>query len=150
MAAAAAGYPVPAAKPIGIALSACVAVSPADVKAALGRRVAAAGEESQPGTSTCDYTTTRGRVTVTLQRLAGPVDIAVESAALEHEIEGAKARPIDGIADAAFFLDIPGAGTQLHVIRNRVYLMVSVLGFGNSPHVSDVAERLVRIALSRF
>ena len=51
----------------------------------------------------------------------------------------------------AFFVDVPGAGTQLHVIRGgREHVMVSVLGFGEAAQVSAAAERIARKVLGRL
>ena len=49
-----------------------------------------------------------------------------------------------------FYLDVAGAGTQLHVIRGRDYLMISILGFGDAAQVSNAADRLAKIALRRI
>jgi hypothetical protein len=60
-------------------------------------------------------------------------------------------RVISGLGSTAFFLDIAGAGTQLHVVRDdRDYVMVSILGFGDAAAVSAAAERIVRTALARL
>jgi hypothetical protein len=132
------------------AANACLAVTRTDVQIALGRSVGKPEEETSATTSTCDYATGRGRVTVTLQRLDRDPDVAAEIAALEREIEGAKARPAPAFGARAFFLDIGRGGTQLHVIRGRDYLLVSVLGFGEAPLVTPAAETLARAALSRW
>ena len=56
-----------------------------------------------------------------------------------------------GFGGTAFFLDIAGAGTQLHIVRgDRNYLLVSVLGFGEAARVSRAAERMARKALGRL
>jgi hypothetical protein len=66
-------------------------------------------------------------------------------------IPDSSARVIAGLGSTAFFLDIAGAGTQLHAIRDdRDYVMVSILGFGDAPAVSGAAERLARAALGRI
>ena len=54
------------------------------------------------------------------------------------------------IGDHAFFLDIAGAGTQLHVIGGRGYLLISVLGFGEGAAVRVAAEKMARAALGRM
>ena len=54
---------------------------------------------------------------------------------MQREIEDATPRQGPNLGDHAFFLDIAGAGTQLHVVRGRDYLLVSVLGFGEGPAV---------------
>ena len=132
------------------AATACLALTRGDVQFALGRAVARAEEENTAGASTCDYAAGRARVTVTLQHLDRDLDLPAEIAALEREIEGSAARPAPAIGPRAFFLDIAGAGTQLHVIRGRDYLLVSVLGFGEGPLVSAAAEKMARAALARL
>lgn len=77
---------------------------------------------------------------------------------MEAEIAGLKAsipesviRKARGLGKRAFFLDIPGAGTQLYVINgDSDFLMVSVLGFGEAAQVSPAAESLARKALGRL
>jgi hypothetical protein len=132
------------------AFSACFAVTRTDVALALGRSTSMTEEETSAHASTCDYTSDRGRVTITLQRLEREPDLAAEIAALKREIEGATARPAAAFGPRAFFLDIPHGGTQLHVIRGRDYLLVSVLGFGEAPQVSPAVEKMARAALSRW
>jgi len=132
------------------AVSACLALTRWDVQFALGRSVGRAQEETSASSSTCDYSTDRGRVTVTLQRLDRDPELASEIAALKSEIEGATARPASAVGPVAFFLDIAGAGTQLHVIRGREYLLVSVLGFGEAARVSRAVEKMARVAMSRW
>jgi hypothetical protein len=121
-----------------------------DVELALGRSVGKPEADTTANGSTCDYASGRGRVTVTLQRLDRAPSISEESAALEREIEGALTRPAPAFGPAAFFLDIAGAGTQLHVIRGREYLLISVLGFGEAAQVAPAAAKIARAAMSRW
>lgn len=132
-------------------VSACAAVTRADVEQALGQRVAE-GEEQTDGTaSTCDYTGRRGQVTITVQRLTAELDLATEIESLERTIPESSVRYAPGFRGTAFFLDIAGAGTQLHIVRgDRNYLLVSVLGFGEAARVSRAAERMARKALGRL
>ena len=130
--------------------SACLTLTRSDVQAALGRRVGKPEEQNSEAVSTCDYATDRGRVTVTLQRLDRDPDIASEIAALQLEIEGASARPAPNFGPQAFYLDIAGAGTKLHIVRGRDYLLISVLGFGEAPSVVAAVERMARAALARW
>ena len=133
------------------ALGACSAVTAADLEHTLGRRFGRGEEESHGADSTCDYAAGSGQVSIAIQRLKAKLDIAMETENLEKSIPGATVRMISGLGSAAFYLDIAGAGTQLHVIRDdRDYVMVSILGFGDAASVSAVAERLVRIALGRI
>ena len=89
-------------------------------------------------------------VSVTVQRLTAEPDLRVEIAALQHEIVDSTVRDGPQIGDHAFFLDIAGAGTQLHVIRGRDYLLISMLGFGEGAPVSVAAERIARAAIGRM
>jgi hypothetical protein len=92
-----------------------------------------------------------GQVTVTIQRLAREVDMEAEMQNLKEAIPGSTVRPASGVGTKAFYLDIPDAGTQLHVIRGtRDHLLISVLGFGSAAEVSSAAARLARAALDRL
>jgi hypothetical protein len=126
-------------------------VTRADVEQALGRRLTEGKQEREGGSSTCDYTGRDGQVTITLQRLPAKLNIAAEIDSLKRAIPESSVRPAQGLGATAFFLDIAGAGTQLHIIRGgHDYLLVSVLGFGDAISVSPVAERLARKALGRL
>ena len=153
MFAAAAVYtrPTPVAPTRPKAVGACTAVTAGDLQLALGISFGR-GQETASGTqSTCDYTARTAQVSITIQRLAGKVDIPVEIEALKRELPGSTARIVDGMGVSAFLLEIPDAGAQLHIIRGeRDYLMVSILGLGDAPVVSPAAERLARAALSRL
>ena len=118
---------------------------------ALGRRFWHGQEESHGAESTCDYGAGNGQVSITIQRLQAKVDIAAEIASLKESIPESTVRMAEGFGGVAFFLDIEGAGTQLHVIRDdRDYVMVSILGFGDAAQVSAAAERVARAALGRI
>ncbi len=123
----------------------------AELEHELGRRFGRGQEESRGAESTCDYGAGNGQVSITIQRLSGKPDIAAEIESLKRNIEDSSVRMVSGIGSAAFFLDIAGAGTQLHAIRDdRDYVMVSILGFGDAAQVSPAAERLARAALGRM
>jgi hypothetical protein len=133
------------------AFGACSAVTPADLERALGRRFGRGHEESHGAESICDYGAGNGQVSITIQRLNAKVDIATEIGSLKTSIPESTVRMISGLGSAAFYLDIAGAGTQLHAIRaDRDYVMVSILGFGDAAAVSAAAERLARAALGRI
>jgi len=130
---------------------ACSAATAADVESVLGRRFGRGTEETRGAESTCDYGAGNGMVTVTVQRLRQKIDLAAEVAGLTKEIQGATVRMAERLDGMALYVDIGGAGTQLHVVRaDGEYVMVSVLGFGDAAHVSEAAERLARIALGRL
>ena len=132
------------------AFGACSAVTAADLESALGRGFGHGQEETRGAESTCDYGAGNGQVSITIQRLNGKVDVAAEIAGMKQSIEDSSVRMAAGLGSPAFFLDIAGAGTQLHVIRGRDYVMVSILGFGDAQAVSAAAERLARKALGRI
>jgi hypothetical protein len=133
------------------ALGACSAVTAADLERALGRSFGRGREESHGAESTCDYGAGNGQVSITIQRLTAKVDIATEIESLKKSIPESTVRMISGLGSTAFYLDIAGAGTQLHAIRDaRDYVMISILGFGDAASVSPAAERLARVALGRI
>ena len=108
-------------------------------------------EESHGAESTCDYGAGNGQVSITIQHLSAKLDIPAEIESLKKSIEDSSVRMISGLGSTAFYLDIAGAGTQLHVIRDdRDYVMVSILGFGDAPQVSAAAEHMARAALGRI
>jgi hypothetical protein len=150
-AAAVSGKPAAAPKPApSKAMGACSAVTTADLENALGRSFGRGQEESHGSESTCDYGAGNGRVSITIERLRAKLDMPAEIASLKL-IEHSSVRVISGLGSAAFYLDIAGAGTQLHVIRDdRDYVMVSILGFGDAAAVSAAAERMARAALGRI
>ena len=123
----------------------------ADLERVFGRRFASGQEESHGAESTCDYGAGNGQVSITIQRLNAKVDISAEIENLKKTIPESTVRMLSGLGSVAFFLDVAGAGTQLHAIRDdRDYVMVSILGFGDAAAVSTAAERLARAALGRI
>ncbi len=123
----------------------------AEVEQALGRRFVRGQEESRGAESTCDYGAGNGQVSITIQHLTAKLDVAAEIASLKESIPESTVRMTSGLGGTAFFQDIEGAGTQLHVIRDdRDHVMVSILGFGDASAVSAAAERLARAALGRL
>jgi hypothetical protein len=133
------------------AAGACSAVTADDLEHALGRRFGPGHEESRGAESTCDYGAGNGQVSITIQRLRVKLDIPAEIENLKKTIEDSSVRMVSGLGTAAFYLDIAGAGTQLHLVReDRDYVMVSILGFGDAAQVSTAAERIARAALGRI
>ncbi len=123
----------------------------ADLERALGLGFGRGQEESRGAESTCDYGAGNGQVSITIQRLSAKLNIPAEIESLKESIPESTVRMSSGLGSTAFFLDIAGAGTQLHVIRDdRDYVMVSILGFGDAAAVSAAAERMARAALGRI
>jgi hypothetical protein len=131
-------------------LSACALVTRADVEDALGRQFGGGSEETDGRASTCDYSTKTGLVSFTVQRLTAKPNLAYEVAALKKEMPEGVIRAAGGLGDA-FYFDLPGAGTQLHIVDgSSVHLMISILGFGEAPLVSEAAARIAGKALRRL
>ena len=131
-------------------LTACSLVTRADVEEVVGRSVNDGDEETQGRASTCHYATKGGLVSITIQKLTAKPDLQQEIAALKKELPDAVVRDAPGFPEA-FYLDLPGAGTQLHIAKdNSQHLMISILGFGDASQVSGSAAQIARKAMRRF
>ena len=150
----------PASKPSSFSFpAACTVVTRADVEQALGRPVGRGREDTSADSSSCDYAAGSGVVTITVQRVRARLDVRAEASSLRRAVPEGRLREAH-LAEtgagtpaetAAFYLDIDGAGTQLHVIRGgHDYVLVSVLGFGEADRVSQAAEKIALKALERF
>ena len=131
-------------------LNACALVTRFEVEQAIGRRFSEGKEESERRSSNCDYSAKGALVSITIQRLAAKPDLAAEITALKKEIPEGVVREARDFP-RAFYLDVPEAGTQLHIINDRnEYLMISILGFGDPSQVSATALELARKAMRRL
>jgi hypothetical protein len=131
--------------------SACAAVTTSDVEDTLGQFVGLGESEASSSQSTCTYSANGGQISVTVGHVGERLNAAMEIEALKTNFPTGKIRELTGIGVRAFFLDIPGAGVQLNVLRGEHdYLMVSVLGFGAVEKVSAAAEKMARRALERL
>ena len=131
-------------------LTACAAVPLADVEEALGHALANGKEQKTENGSVCQYDGNGGQVTILLQHATDKLDIPAEIRNLQATFPDATMREAPGLGKRAVFLDMPDIGTQLHVIRGDYdYVMVSVLGFGDAPHVAPAAEKIARHILIR-
>jgi hypothetical protein len=129
-------------------LSACTAVTRTDIEMALGRKFARGAEETSNGSSTCDYTAGSGQVSVTLQRLGAAPDLEQEKRSLLAQFRGSSIRDAAVAGTDAFFVDLPGEGTLLYVLRDgRDFAMIAILGCGDAESVSPAALKLARTAL---
>jgi hypothetical protein len=141
----------PAPRPLAPRPAACSVVTRTDVRQALGRPVAKGRESADGPQSTCDYASGTGQVSVAVQRLTARLNVAAEIESLKAAIPGASVREAPDMGAHAFFLDIPGAGTQLYLIREgRDFVLISVLGFGDAAQVSGAAADMARKALGRL
>jgi hypothetical protein len=131
--------------------SACTVVTKAEIEAALGRTVSMGVEHKRAAQSICDYTEGDGAITIALVHSDEKLDAEAEITELKELLPQGALRETAGAGKRAYFLDIPHAGTQLHVLRGEHdYVMVSVLGFGGPAQVSEAAMRIARIALDRL
>lgn len=131
-------------------LSACSIVTKNDVEDAIGRQVNSGKEEFQPRASNCDYAAKGGMVSVTIERLTATPNLKVELAAMKKGIPESVVREAPDFP-GAFYLDIPDAGTQLHIVNeNNEHLMISILGFGDASQVSTAAAQIARRAMKRL
>ncbi len=131
-------------------LTACSIATRADIEDAIGRQVSNGKEEIQGRASTCDYSVKGALVSITIQRLPQKPNLRVELAALKTEVPEGIIRTATGFPEA-FYFDIPGGGTQLHIISDKnEHLMISILGFGEASQVSGAATQIARRAMRRL
>lgn len=143
-------HPATPAKPAAAVspVTACRAVPRAEVELALGERVGPGQEAGNGAESTCDYATTKGLVSVTLRRSGQKLNLEAEVAALAAAIPEGALRKTTTLETPAYIMEIPGAGAQLHVVRQeREYLFISVLGLAAPPQAAAIAEHIARRAL---
>jgi hypothetical protein len=131
-------------------VTACRAITRAEVIEALGRTVNDGSETTAGAESSCDYATAHGLVSLVIERVDGMPNLRTEMDSMKKLVPEASFRTAEGIGARAFFVDIPGAGTQLHILGEHECLLVSVLGFGEPAEVASVAEKIARKALARL
>jgi hypothetical protein len=96
----------------------------------------------------CEYLAEGGRITIRSGHSTQPLSAKFEFSALKQAFPDARAREVSSIGAPALVLDLPDSGTQVFALTGEHdYLMVSILGFGDSSHISQTAERLARAAL---
>ena len=96
-----------------------------------------------------DYRSNR-LVSITIQRLMAKPDLQLEIAVLKRELPEAVVRDAPGFSEA-FYLDLPNAGTQLHIANNHSqHLMISILGFGDASQASGAAAQIARKVMRRL
>jgi len=128
----------------------CGAVSRDQIEAAIGLLVAHSTEEQSKFGSTCRYSAGDTVVEISIQHLTHPLDLSAELESLRTDIPGSKLREVAGLAEHAYAVEIPDAGTQLHVLPGeREYFMVSVLGLDAGHHGFDAALKIAQAVLKR-
>jgi hypothetical protein len=127
------------------AVATCNVLAKSQIEAAVGRPLDVGTEEHSKFDSTCSYSGGDVAVTISIQHLTRALDLAAELGSLKASFPDATIREVKGIAEHAFALEIPGAGTQLHVLpQDREYFLVSVLGVGDGHNGFDAAAKIAR------
>jgi hypothetical protein len=129
-------------------LAACQMVTHEEVQRAFRRPFSKGSEEL----TACEYAALDQQlVAIKMQHTAAKLDVDREMLTLRKAYPEARMRDAAGFAHPAFFLDFPGIGTQLFVIRGEHdFLLVSVMGLGDAKKVSAPAREIARRALSRL
>ncbi len=127
---------------------ACGAVSRAQIEAAIGLLIAQSTQEQSRFGSTCRYSAGDTAVEISIQHLTHSLDLPAELERLRTDIPGSELREVAGLAEHAYAVEIPDAGTQLHVLPGeREYFMVSVLGLDAGHHGFDAAMKIAQAVL---
>jgi len=125
--------------------TACSAIAKADVERVLGTKVSEGLGHDNGVESTCEFMAPGALVTVSMQRLPNRLNLGAEIETLKAALAGSTIRDASESGTRAFFVDIAGAGTQIHIIsEDHQYVMVSVLGFGEGERPSAAAATLAR------
>lgn len=143
--------PKPAVKPF-TDFGLCQVITQDDVEAAFRRRFGRGAEEKIPGSASCEYMAgEREVVAIKTQHSIARIDLDAEILTLRKAFPDGRVRRAPAVSGRAFFLDLPGVGTQLFVIRGeRDFLLVSVMGMGEAKRVAPGASRIARKALERL
>lgn len=128
----------------------CGEVSRPQIEAAIGLLLADASEEQSKFSSTCRYSAGDVEVTISIQHLTESLNLPAELARLRQDFPGSELHEVTGIAEHAYALEIPDAGTQLHVLPGeREYFMVSVLGLYAGHHGFDAAAKIAQAVMKQ-
>jgi len=90
-----------------------------------------------------------GSITVLFRRNADRAWIAEQEQRMKMGAQYGSFRPVDGLGERAFVLDMHAAGAALCVFRADYYLQVSVFKAGDAATVLPRVEKLVKAALAR-
>ncbi len=135
--------------PVASPVLACSAVPRAEIERAVGRSLQPGSEVTSAGDSSCSYSAGGVTVSIEIQRLDAPLDLPTELEQLRATFPGARLRRVPGVGAMAFAMEIPGAGTQVHVLPSeREYGLVSVLGLEDGHAGADAATGIAQAVLS--
>ena len=146
----AASTPLP--KPVATkalpAIAPCQVVTHQDVQQAFKRPFAKGTEDS----NACEYAALGEQVVaIKMQHSATKLDVQAEQLTLRKAFPEARMRDVAGFGAPAFFLDLPGIGTQLFVIRgDHDFLLVSVMGLGEGKKLTNPTRQIAKVALVRL
>ncbi len=137
----------PSVKPLA-PLAPCEIVTNVEVRTAFKRPFAKGSGDK----NSCEYQALEQQVVaIKMQHSIAKLDVAAEMLTLRKAFPEARLRDAKGFAGPAFFMDLPGIGTQLFVIRGEHdFLLVSVMGIGEPKKVASGAAQVAKIALNRL
>lgn len=128
----------------------CGAVTRAQIEAATGLLFSNGTAEQSKFSSICSYSSGDVEVEISIQHLTQPLNLPAELERLRTDFPGSELHEVTGIAEHAYALEIPEAGTQLHVLPgDREYFMVSVLGLNAGHHGFDAAAKIAQAVMNR-
>src|SRR5579872_1869204 len=111
----------------------CGTVTKSQIEAAVGQLLNRETEKYTKLACIRNFSSDDVEVTISVQHLSESLDVSAEIASLKKSFPDSKLWLVDGLAGRAFALDIPGAGTQLHVLpAGNEYLLISVLGLDDA------------------
>jgi hypothetical protein len=129
-------------------LTVCEAVTRQQVEAALERKVWAGEWQVRSAPDRCDYQVDGGQITIRSEHSDTILEPKREFSGLRESFPEANIREFSLNDSPAMLLELPHTGVQVFVIpTSRQYVMVSILGFGESPRISEAARRLALAVL---
>ena len=136
---------------LSAAPGACSLLAKEAVEQALGTSVGEARMGANNGTVTsCSFPIKGGgSISVLFRRNAERAWIAEQEQRMNRGVRYGSFRPVDGLGEQAFVLDLRAAGAALCVFRTDYYLQVSVFKAGDAAAVLPGMEKLVKAALAR-
>ncbi len=134
-----------------VVATACSTATREEVRRALGVEIAQGMEERKGAESSCTFQGEGGQVVLTVLRSDRPLGLAEGLDALRSALPAAKVAVAPLGKGSALMVDLGAEGVQWHVVqRERQYLMVSVLGFGDAAEMAPRAAQIALIALGRL
>jgi hypothetical protein len=131
--------------------SICDAVPLQQIETALDRRVWLSEWTVRPSQDRCDYEIDGAKISIRAERTPAKLVPTREFEELRKAFPEARAQEFMLGKAPSMLLELPATGAQVFAIpSSNQYILVSILGFGDSAHVSDAARRLTQGALERL